>query len=177
MRKSKILMTALALASVLVLTVGTAMAYFTDHTSASGSTPITLGSKTTIVEPTVEVNETEAEKTIVVSNEGPESCYVRVKAFWGSELDVVMVKDAYWTEAPAGTYTYSEILAAGEDTSAHPLKLTISGLPETANEGDTLNVVVVYESTKVTYDENGDPEAPNWEMATVVVEKPEGGEQ
>ena len=80
-------------------------------------------------------------------------------------------------EAPAGTYTYSEILAAGEDTSAHPLKLTISGLPETANEGDTLNVVVVYESTKVTYDENGDPEAPNWEMATVVVEKPEGGEQ
>ena len=170
MRKRNLLMSALALVIVLGLTVGTSQAYFTDHVTATGRTTITLGDKTDIVEPSVPVTGNTAEKSIVVSNEGPESCYVRVKVFYPSYLDVTLETGANWTadEKEKDTYNYGVILAAGE--SASELILKIEGLPADAKDGDVANVVVVYESTKVTYDENGNPLPADWSMPAVIVE-------
>ena len=68
MKKSKIFLTAisaLAAGMVLTATAGSAWAYFTTNTSASGSYTLSLGNETRIVE-----TYSEHTKHLVVTNEG-----------------------------------------------------------------------------------------------------------
>ena len=76
MKKSKVFLAALAVILAAGITVMPALAYFTAHDEADGKVAVNLGYQTEIDE---EVDETH--KVVTITNKGPESCYVRVKAY------------------------------------------------------------------------------------------------
>lgn len=163
MKKSKIILPALAAVLVIGLTVGTALAYFTAHEEAKGSAPVQLGSTTTITE---EVDGLEKELTI--SNDGPESCWVRAKAFSAYPLAYSGTDWNRDASAPEGTtsdvyYYYANVVDAEKAASPLTIKINEGKYPEDAED---FNVIVVYESIRVKYDAEGKPIVPtaaDWE--------------
>jgi hypothetical protein len=176
MKKSKLLLTILAVIMAAGMVIAPALAYFTTTAEASGTAVIALADQTKIEEPDVDVNETEWVKHVVITNEGPADCFVRAKAFAGGELTLNCGGDG-WSDGGDGYWYYGAkgsetILKAGEDTAE--LKVTITGISEITKEkmeGDGLNVAVVYESTKVLYKEDGTPDDADWNLAV------KGGEE
>lgn len=135
------------------LSVGTALAYFTTYTSATGSAVLNLGFTSTEIKETV----VDWTKHIVVENTGDYDCYVRVKIFAGDKYkDQLAIKDASgkWTKGEDDYYYYSDILTtteAGKLTSELLVEIDHAGLEE------DFNVVVVQEYSPVLYDEAGNP--------------------
>jgi hypothetical protein len=153
MKKRTLLMSALAVALAAGMTIAPAMAYFTAHTEAVGSVAIALGDKTHIEENVKGWN-----KTVIISNEGPESVYVRAKAIAGGDLSLDY--SGSWTLGTGGWYYYDGIV--DKDGETDPLKISIGNVPE---EADEANVTVIYECTRVFYDEEGNPIALDAESA------------
>lgn len=147
----------LALAALL-LTVFTGLrsanAYFTAYTTVNGKATIVLDDTTKIKEEFVE-----DEKTIVLENEGPEECFVRVRAIApkGFEDHLTYTYDNPPWYRDGEWYYNSEPIPAGGDTSANPFLVKIGPLPEEAIDGDQLNIVIMYESVAVVYNEDGTP--------------------
>ena len=162
MKKNKILLTALAVVMALTVMIAPALAYFTDHTAASGSVAISLGTKTTITEKVDGWN-----KIISVANEGPESCYVRGQAFASDDMALAQEGSSDWKKVGDWWY-YEGIVEAGGSTSE--LTISISGYPVDAAEGKTVDVAIVYESAKVVYNEDGTypaAEDADWNMQAI----------
>lgn len=156
-RPKRFMATLLTLAFVVfMITASPVLAYFSDHIEATGKIPIELGF-TTEMEERVEG----FVKTIKIFNDGPESCYVRAMAFAGDDLKLSYEGEG-WSKGSDDWYYYGPVLGAEQETA--PLKVTISNAPEDAQEGDTFNVVVVYESTKVLYGEDGEPLEADWSL-------------
>jgi hypothetical protein len=109
-------------------------------------------------------------KYITITNEGDgQSVYVRATAFAGSQyLLTYSDGSGSWTPGSDGYYYYQDILAPGE--SSEQLLVRIDNIPEDAVD---FNVVVVYESTPVLYDADGNPYA-DWDQK-VVLSTEEGG--
>ncbi len=149
----------LILAAVLAvgLITAPALAYFTDHTSANGKIPVELGYETQ-----VEENVDGFVKSVTVNNEGPEGCFIRARAFAGDGITLTYEGKGWSKPSDDGWCYYGPVLEAGETTDA--LDITISEVPENAQEGDRIDVTVVYESTKALYAENGDPLEPDWSL-------------
>ena len=159
MKNSKFILTALCLVLVLGMMVSPALAYFTDYATAEGEVAIELGFKTVITE---EVDG--LEKAITISNpEGPEACFVRVKALAGSDVKLDY-SGSGWTKS-GEWYVYDSILEAGASTSV----LTVSITLPAGEEGAGKNVVVVHESAKVIYNADGSPAPADWTMAANIV--------
>jgi len=159
MKNSKFILTALCLVLVLGMMVSPTLAYFTDYATDEGEVAIELGFKTVITE---EVDG--LEKAITISNpEGPEACYVRVKALAGSDVDLDY-SGSGWTKS-GEWYVYDDILEAGESTSVLTVSIKISA----GDEVDGKNVVVVHESAKVIYNADGNPAPAEWTMAANIV--------
>lgn len=137
------------------LSVQSAMAYFTTYVKAKGGCEITLGSETEIHE-----NVKDMTKEIKITNTGKTDCYVRVKVFCGSQLDIAYsgaVDDkgnALWTKKDDGYWYYKEILKAGGTSEVLEVKIS---LPE--DYKDSFNVIVVQECTPVQYKADGTPYA------------------
>lgn len=185
MKKNKILLAALALIMALGLGIGSAMAYFTTYVTAKGGMPVRLGDKTTITEPEVK----DWTKHLVVTNNGTNAVYVRARAYAPADLELQYVnasKNGPWTYNEKDGYCYYSIILPGKDPdvdeedeseeaakarSSSELLVKIDKVPKDAKEGDDFNVVVIYESTPVLYDKDGNPYA-DWTQ-TVKVE--EGG--
>jgi len=153
MKTRKILLPALAVILVIGLTVGTAIAYFTAHTEATGSLSVALGAKTEIEETIEDMN-----KIITISNEGPEAVWVRAKAYSAYELKY---EGEGWSEGEDGFYVYDEIVEVGK---TKPLKVSITA-PEAEADTESFNVIVIYECTKVMYDKDGKLLDPDWSLA------------
>jgi predicted ribosomally synthesized peptide with SipW-like signal peptide len=168
MKKRTLLMSALAVVLAAGMTIAPAMAYFTDHTEANGSVTVELGTQTTIDEEIDGMN-----KIVTIHNDGPESVYVRVNAYAGSDLDLTFSGEGWSARDGEGWSYYSGIIEAGQDSG--PLTIAIDNLPEGAMVGDDVNVSVVYEATKVIYD-NDEAQAPDWDLAAVIAPTEEGGE-
>ena len=150
MKRNKLLLTALAVILAMGVMVAPALAYFTAHTEAAGGVGIDLGSKTTIDEKIVDMS-----KEIVVTNEGPESCYVRVAAYSSESLTTSSTSSG-WTKDGDWWY-YNEVVDAGDSTPV--LKVEITGKPESEiTAGQVAQVAIVYESMKVVYDKDGKPD-------------------
>lgn len=159
MNRKTFILTALCLVLVLGLMIAPAMAFFTDYTAAEGSVPIELGYKTTIVEEMDGLD-----KHLTIGNEGPEACWVRAKAIAASDVELEYIGEG-WTE-DGEWMVFDSILEAGE-TAELTVKVTLPSGEEAAEK----NVVVVYEGTKVHYDENGDPVTPpDWTEAAQITE-------
>ena len=159
-KRSRIVLAAAAAVMLIALSIPGAMAYFTANDRAEGTVPVDLGYKTTIEEPQVE----DWQKHVVITNEADsnESCYVRAKAIAPESLTLTYTGDG-WSEGEDGFWVYDEPLAPGESTTE--LLVKIDNIPADAQEGDKIKVPVVYESTKVIYNQDGSPQKADWSMA------------
>ena len=173
----------LAAASVLAMGVNGALAYFTTYTTAEGGLPIHLGDRTEIVEDF----SNKTKHITITSDADSEPVYIRARAFCTRyPFAYRSVVDGAWTRDPgnnhlipdadAGQYWYyTAIVNGGESTSTLDVIIEIPSKDDLAasgqpglEDGDSFNVIVIYESTPVRYDENGDPYA-DWNEKLDVV--------
>ena len=150
--KKSLCLAAAALTLTAGISAGTAMAYFTTYTEASGGVTLNMGFSETIPKEDFS-NWT---KHVSVENTGDYDCYVRVKALAGSKYQDGLQysdSDGKWTPGEDGYYYYSDPIAPGESTSVLDIWIDSKKLDA------SFNVVVVQESTKVLYNENNEPYA------------------
>lgn len=159
MKKLYLSLASLAAVAVLGASLGVAWAYFTTYAEAKGGYLLRLGSETRIEE-----EFTNWTKHLSVSNnEGSGPVYVRARAFCGSAYTLTYSSGSgKWRDGGDGFYYYDEILYGGQ--TADPLDVRIDGIPADGDleDGDGFNVVVVYESTPVAYDGDGNPKPADW---------------
>lgn len=158
--KKSLCLAAAALTLTAGISAGTAMAYFTTYTEASGGVTLNMGFSETIPKEDFS-NWT---KHVSVENTGDYDCYVRVKALAGSKYQDGLQysdSDGKWTPGEDGYYYYSDPIAPGESTSVLDIRID-------SKESDaSFNVVVVQESTKVLYNENNEPYADWTQIADI----------
>lgn len=152
MKKRTLFLTALVLLLVFCAGAGECWAYFTTYAQAKGALPIRLGGRTDLDE-----DFSDWTKRLVITNqEGGEPVYVRAKAF-GPERYPLQYSGEGWTPGPGGYYYCSQPVPAG-GVSAQ-LDIRVTGIPEAEapEDGETFNVVVIYESIPVPYRADGQP--------------------
>lgn len=161
MKGKNLALALLALAMVLGAGIGTAMGYFTAYTEARGAVPLRLGGAGGGTSMQEDVSAWT--KRITVTNDaGAVPVYIRARAFCGSAYTLTYDWDAGWYDGGDGYYYFSEILSGGASTAQ--LRVKIGNIPEQAEQGDSFDVVVVYESTPVLYGEGGEAYA-DWDGA------------
>lgn len=159
-----IMTSALVTAMALAPTVGSAWAYFTTNTNATGGVRLALADEVTQVEETF--GAWTKQVTVTNTDASGRQVYVRAKAFSGSLYGLECSGDG-WSEGEGGYWYYERPLEVyngkteGESNLAaaqtSPLNVKISGVPTELKDADGFNVAVVYETTPVQYryDANG----------------------
>lgn len=154
------LLTAIAVMLVMSATMGSVWAYFTTYARARGSFVIHMGH-----EERVEEGFNSWQKTINISSTADSRpVYIRARAFC-AKYDVSYSNSQNWTRVGDWMY-YNKTLQPGTSLAdvGDQLKAQINNVPKssdpTIKDGDTFNVIVVYETTEVQYDANGDPINP-----------------
>lgn len=147
MKYMRVMPALLAAGMICVSHMGIANAYFTTYVTAKGGYEIAWHKEK------IEEVYNDWTKTITISSEENSiPVYVRAKAFAGSTYELkYMGKD--WTYREDGYYYYNNVLNGGETTSA--LNVIISKIPIQPKQGENFNVIVIYETTPVQYDEEG----------------------
>lgn len=136
------LLTVCVMAFIFAASAEKSQAYFTAYAVASGSFSVLAEMDTQLQE------EFEGQvKTVRVENTGQTDCYVRVRAFSGSGIELVYEGDG-WVKGAGDYWYYGEPLAAGKLTK--PLAITIKKAEDTALP-EEFEVAVVEEYTPVLY--------------------------
>ena len=94
----------------------------------------------------------------VTSKEGSIPVYVRVKGFAGSKYTLTYLGDGWTNNISDGYYYYNEALEGGKTTSS--LRVAISDIPSSPEDGENFNVVVIYETIPIQYDDDGNMVEP-----------------
>lgn len=152
MNKKSLCLAAAALTLTAGISAGTAMAYFTTYTEASGGVTLDMGFSETVPEEEFS-NWT---KHVSVKNTGDYECFIRVKALAGEKYQdglQYIDSDGKWTPGEGGYYYYKDPVAPGESTSVLDIRI------DSKETETSFNVVVVQESTKVLYGEDNKPYA------------------
>ena len=177
------LLTAIAVVLVMSAAMGTAWAYFTTYTSARGGVTIHLGHEEEITE-----TFNSWEKTLNISStEDSRPVYLRARAYC-ADYDVTYNTNnsdsQNWKRVGDWMY-YEKTLAPGTDlkSAGDELRVRIIDVPKstdpTIEDGDTFNVIVVYESLEAQYDANGyliEPEDADWDAKVDTTRATLGGE-
>ena len=142
----KILITFMIIA-VFLISVPSAMAYFTTYARVKGTKPVKLKEVVEFKE-----EDTSGNKHVVITaNADSDPIYVRLRAYSSSEI-MSLLKYKYtegqWTEVD-GWYEYYQVLKAGESAV---MDIEIN---KTNIENAQFNVVVVYEYIPAISDGNG----------------------
>lgn len=148
-----------ALLMVICATVKPAMSYFTTFVTAKGGYIVHM-------QETSEIQETVKglEKSIVIQNTDPKvPVYVRAKAIASDEYKPTAEAGEGWTlEQADGWFYYTKMLNPGEKTpDGDPLVFKVTTPKMVVNDKESveindINVVVVYESAPVLYDDKGE---------------------
>lgn len=162
MNKKIISLAACAIVLTAGLSVKPAMAYFTATASADGKVNIAIEDTHS------SITETHGEgsvKVISVANTENTPCYVRVVVLVPESI-VATYSGEKWTKNDNdGYYYYSDILEAGQSASDLIIDVdTTNALADSKLTYADFNVIVIPESTKVLFDENGAPYA-DWNAA------------
>lgn len=159
MKKISVCIAALAAVVVALSSLPAAWGYFTTYTQARGGLPIYLAHKTEITEEVVNMT-----KRLVIDNKEDSSVvFVRARGFSdGSHPLIYSAPDGGWEDGGDGFWYYTKPLQPGESTTTLDVKIEMPA-GEEPEEGDSFNVVVVYESTLALYDEDGNPYA-DWNV-------------
>jgi hypothetical protein len=146
---------AIAVMLIMSATMGSAWAYFTSYAKAKGGVTLKLGHEEHIDE-----EFDNWEKVIdLTSTADSNPVYLRMRAY-SAEYPVTYENNANWTKDGDWMY-YNNALQPGKklSDSGDELLVQINNVPESDNpelkDGKTFNVIVVYESTEVQYDEQG----------------------
>ena len=137
---------------ICISSVGDANAYFTTYVIAKGGYSWRHNESMND-----EVNNWD-KYVSVSSQEGSIPVYVRVKGFAGSKYTLTYTGDGWTYNSSDGYYYYNEVLEGGKTTSS--IRIAISDIPSTPEDGDNFNVVVIYETIPVQYDSEGNLIAP-----------------
>ena len=157
MKRRQILLTVVAAALVLSISVGGAWAYFTATTSASGGVTVKAGPKTDITEPDVSAW---TKHVVITNDEDSPSVFARARAYAGADYTLTYSGEG-WTDGGDGWWYCDEAIAPGGESPE--LLIAIGNIPEKPEDGQSFNVQVVYEATPALYDADGNP-APDWEL-------------
>lgn len=143
-------LTAAALLLVGGMSIKETMAYFTTYVEAQGGYTVSLG-------PYTEIGETvnNMTKQITISNTGSVDCYVRVKVFSGSLVEITYSGSSSWSKGADDYWYYKDIVPVGGNTGV--LQATISPLEGFEENFSSFNVVVIQECTPVLYKSDGSP--------------------
>ena len=153
MKRSTIMMAALAVCMTVTAGVGLTSSYFTTYAEAKGGTSVVMKPTST----TPDESFSDWQKHVVITNDADTApVYIRVKAFTGDAYELNY--SGNWTPTADGYYVYNSIVEAGQATEA--LDITIGNIPDDAAVGTEFNVSVIYEATPVQYDENGNAVEP-----------------
>lgn len=161
MKRKSFVLTVLVLALVLSATVGSALAYFTANASAEGSVPVKVGGGTQMKE---EVGSWQKVITISYDTSDPNNTqpvYVRFRAFgptYSNGEGALTVTGDGWTQV-GDWYYYNQALDP-EHPDASLITVAIKEMSRAQydkflEEGDGLDVIVVYESAPALYKEDG----------------------
>jgi len=173
-RKIKILMMILLVIICLGIMINKVWAYFTTYVEAQGEVKIGVSS---ISDVGINENFNNGKKYINVQNTTSNNCYVRVKIIAPESLTTkLQFNDASgkWSKNDGdGYWHYSDILAPGGSTET--LEVDLNNIMEEKRnlaKTDTslnvdFNIIVVSESTIVSYRENGNP-YPDWERKITI---------
>lgn len=163
MKRRTHILALLAMVLVLGAGIGPAWAYFTDTTTVQGSLPISVEPTTTITE-----ENGPGTKTIRIQNTSQAvNVWVRARVYAAFELGADAAGTG-WSGQINDWYEYGDPVAPGAETE--PLKVTFKlkrkydpkENPTGAQPDDEFNVIVVYESIPVEYDESGNVLPANW---------------
>lgn len=154
-RGAALLPASLAVFTVLGAACGESGAYFTAYHTARWEQGLALGTETKLEE-----EYRNGRKTVVIENTGETECFVRVKAFAGSQT-ALSYEGSGWREGAGGCWYYDRVLqpaGSGAGSLTEPLDIIV-GLPEPPGEWETFpeavrNVVVIQESSQVFYREH-----------------------
>lgn len=177
MKKRHLILAVLAAVLVISASIGTSLAYFTTYSDAKGGYVIHLGHKTTIeeeVEGSTKVIRIQ-NKADTTEEDGKYPLFVRVKVFSGSDCTAELDSNkssSGWTQS-GDIYYYQDPLYAGVEPKApqnitNPLYIKVNATNTNVKAGDTIDVVVVYESVPALFTANGDPDlATAWATGTI----------
>ncbi len=169
MKRRTLYLAALALILVLGAGIGESLAYFSTYAEAKGGYVIDLGDRTEMTE-----EFSNWTKRLTITNaEDSEAVFIRVKAFCGSSYTLSFSDaDGRWSPGADGYWYYADPVAGGEATGE--LQLRIGGVPASVTDGDSFNVIVIYESSPARWREDGTAYA-DWSVILDRVST-EGGE-
>ena len=172
MKKYHYFLAAFALICIIGGSIKGALSYFTTYAEARGGVVLKLGEETEISE------EYDGTKKLTIKNNHKDvSVFIRAKAFISEDYkdSLKYDKSVGWRDGGDGYWYYgdpdSKVLAPGASTET-PLIVEFA-VPEEAVKDDKFNVVVIYESIPVIYDEAGNP-VEDWSQKITSV-KEEGG--
>ena len=180
------LLTAAAIMMVMSAVMGTAWAYFTTYTAARGGITLHLGHEERITEYFKNRNK----RVDIEITKDSQPVYVRARGYCAqynlTYSDVELNKgdtpvNNNWVAGGDDWMYYTKILQPGTDengnntaATADPLYVRINDVPEEDVQGlddkKPFNVIIVYETTEVEYDKNGNPvgaQNANWENKKV----------
>ena len=158
--KKNICLAAAALVTVVSLSVGSAMAYFSTYVVHSGAQEINLEFSKTVIQEEIGAGV----KKITVKNAGNMECFVRVRVAAGSEhaFRWSVANSDGWTSGEDGYYYFDEALAPGGVTSQLLININTADLKE------EFNIIVIQENTPALYNERGEAYA-DWDRSEIVV--------
>ena len=159
-RHSTFILSLLALALIFSAVISPTLAYFTDHEQADGTAPITLSGKTQIVDEYDNLT-----KTIRIQNTEGRDVWVRLLVAVGETYEpYVDLAPGNWSKTGDYWY-YPDPISEGNATG--DFQVSIARVPTTNLDisQQEFNVAVLYETTPVQYDENGNPMAADWNIS------------
>ena len=174
------LLTAAAVMLILSAAMGSAWAYFTTYATSKGSHIIHMGHHETITE---DFSDWEKQVRLELRKDSQPS-YVRAKGFCADYK--LSYSGSNWMDGGDGWWYYNRIMAPiidektgepGPDV-ADILHVGINKVPGTDKDGDSFNVIIVYESAPVQYNADGTalgPKEIDWN-SEVVTKRTGGGE-
>lgn len=162
----KQILAVLALIFCLSVSIGGAMAYFTDYEDAAGGAVLHLGGETEIEEGSDARN-----KDIVIKNTGETNMIVR-SAIFGNENEKYMTvtPGSGWTKSSDGFYYYNTVLKPTEQTSVLKAELKTEWKNSEAHPDLTgMEITVVHESSQAIFDADTQKLAvpEGWDAAAV----------
>ena len=165
MKKKIVFLLALSVLLVTAITMNSTLAYFTTYVEAKGGKILDLSGG-----PNMEEDFGQWTKRVVITNDG-QPVFVRVKAFAGSDIKLEY-DGSGWGKNPYDAnddYYYYQgekpdepryaIVQQDSETTELLIQITLPEKYVEAAEGDSFNVIVIYETTPVRYDDDGNPYA------------------
>lgn len=161
-----------AVSAVLVASAGEALGYFTTYARAEGGYTLELRDQTT----TVEEEFANWTKSVSVANTGDAACFVRVRAYAGSQYALAYSDEqGAWSPGADGYWYCATPVEPGAATPVLQVRITVPDVPEGQKPAD-FNVVVVQESTPALYEADGGAYA-DWSLVADVSENTYDGQE